>query len=98
MFQAVEVEGQAKEQRLTDLHGQSATGCFGGEFAFDDREHRFYFGAWSVQLARKFAVHQITDFSIGQATSACRNHTEGSRGAYTTRPSFREFPGWKAPS
>src|SRR5689334_2893391 len=29
MFQAVPVEGQAKEQRLTDLHGQSRPGALG---------------------------------------------------------------------
>ena len=82
MPQPIEVKSQSEQQSLPHLHGQAATGGFGGKLAFDYGEEGFYLGAWSVPFARKFTVHLVADCSIGDAASACGNHTEGSeRGA-----------------
>ncbi len=82
MPQPIEVKGQAKQQRLADLHGQTATWCFRRELAFDHRKDGFYFGARPIQRPGKSAVHLIADFSFGNAAPRGRgNHAVGSQRA-----------------
>jgi hypothetical protein len=82
MPQAVEIEGQTEQQGLANLGREAATRCFRGELAFDDREHRFYFGAWPIQFVRKLTVHLVANFFVGDAAPASGNDTACShRGA-----------------
>lgn len=111
MFEAVEIEGQAEQQGLANLGHEAATRCFRGELAFDDREHRFYFGAWPIQFVRKLTVHLVANLSVGNAASASGNDTAGpQRGAdvpviaFPSRTPRRPAPsrwgwsGWRSPA
>lgn len=91
MPQPIEVKSQSEQQRLPHLHRQAATGCFARELAFDHRKDRFYFGARSVQLPRKSAVHLRTDFSFRDAPPwVGRDYAIGSqRAAHVAVIGFR---------
>ncbi len=61
MPQAIEVEAQSEQRRLTLLHGQSASRCSCREFAFDDGENCFHLGSLAVELLRKMSPHLSTN-------------------------------------
>jgi hypothetical protein len=69
MPQAVEVKGQAQQQRLADLQRQAAARCFGREFTFDHREDRFYLRARPLQFSRKSTMPLVADFSFRDTAS-----------------------------
>jgi hypothetical protein len=82
MPQPKEVKSQSEQQSLPRLHEQVATWRFGRELAFDHREHGFYFGARSIHLQRKSAVHLIAEFSFRNAPLRDgRDHAVGSQRA-----------------
>ena len=79
MPQPIEVKSQAEQQSLPHLCGQAATRCFGRELTFDHREDRFYFGARTIQLPRKSAVHLMAEFCFRNAAPRIRrDHAVGS--------------------
>src|SRR6266478_550805 len=80
--QPIEVKCQSEQQSLPHLCGQAATRCFGRELAFNHREDGFYFGARTIQLPRKSAVHLIAEFSFRNAAPRVgRDHAVGSQRA-----------------
>ena len=79
MPQPIEVKSQPEQQSLPRLHGQAATWCFGRKLAFDHREDGLYFGARTLPLPRKSAVHRIADFPFRDAPPRIgRDHAGGS--------------------
>src|SRR5208337_5134124 len=82
MPQPIEVKSQSEQQSLPHLHGQTAPRCFGRKLAFDHREDGFYFGARTIDLPRKCAIHLVTDSSSRDAAARFgRNDAGGSQRA-----------------
>ena len=82
MPQPIKVKGQSEQQGLSRLYGQAATWCSGRKLTFDHREDRFYFGARTIQLPRKSAVHLVADSSSRDAAARFgRNDAVGSQRA-----------------
>ncbi len=78
MPQAIEVEGQAEQQGLTDLQRHAAARCFRRQLAFDHREDRLDLRPVSIQLTRERSVHLVPDFSFRVApTARSGDHTVG---------------------
>src|SRR5258708_36717028 len=69
MPQAVEVKSQAQQQCLPNLQGQTATGSFRGELAFDPRDDGFNLRARAIHLPGKSALHPVAQVSSRAGSS-----------------------------
>jgi hypothetical protein len=55
--EAIDVVGQAEQERLLALRGKGTARCFGREFAFDCTEERLGMDALSIAFERKSGTH-----------------------------------------